>query len=581
MGEFFRFRGEGLSIVLDALLTCRLATMAPGDAKRGFLLDPAGRVIDAVAVRYIGRTVQPAPPLDEDEFVLFCHRKDEVAAWLSSAFDGSAVLEPGAPEVKAKCVVAIGPGAGDSALSFEESRLDSPDAARLVDITKPFFVGQRAIAARFPAPALPSWQPPHIERPKPLPKTLLGAVHERIGVSQWGPFGSCTMPIQYAPGPTAIAAEHLATRCSAALYDVSHMLPIIIKGRDARAFLDMCLVNSVSRLRVGRCQYQAICLPDGAPQDDLYLNYLEHDARSGEDVFLLVGNSGHELDYHNLAAVAAGSIAIDPEMAFKCFEGDVHFVSRLETPEPAGPWSQPLYSLSLQGPRSRDVLLDAVDSGDRERIAALKFNTLATGVRIKSTEGEVIVTFTGYCGEPAGYEIYATASSLVGLWQALHGRGAVPAGLGARDSTRQEAGLPLFGHEIAGPLEIPLSGGRYPKIVAFHKPFFLGRKGALGAERRRTKRVFLLAADGPRKVSQGWPVYALDGSPLGHVTSTSTIRPAKTDIAQAYLEEARVRMGDKVVVMSPSRPPRPGQPPDGRVFTVSTWDKSRDYDCGG
>jgi glycine hydroxymethyltransferase len=224
--------------------------------------------------------------------------------------------------------------------------------------------------------------------------------------------------------------------------------------------------------------------------------------------------------------------------------------------------------------------MSVVRPGDRERVAALEFNGLLTGVHLASKDAEAVVTFTGYCGEPVGYEVYTEAEHLVDAWRALHLAGATPAGLGARDSTRQEAGLPLFGHEIDGELDVPLTGGRYPKIVAFQKPFFLGRKGALEAERRRTKRVFLLAGEGPRKVSAGWPIYDGKGAPLGHVTSTSTIRPGKTDVMQGYLEEKSVGLGDRVIVTSPSRTPRAGEAPEGRAFTVTTWDKARDYDCG-
>ena len=580
-GRLLYFAGRGIGLALDGLVTCRVSTMRAGEAREGFVLDAEGTVIDTVRIEFAGRTVDASRRIDKDEFRVFCHDAKRVGEYFRLAFEGVAEIDPAFPEARAKCECIIQQATADAEENVRQVSIDSAEAAELVDITKPFFVGQHAIRQRFETRALPDWRAPRIERPRPLGKTLLGAEHERIGVAQWGPFGSAMMPIQYAGGAGAIAAEHLATRCGAALYDVSHMLPVIIKGRDARAFLEMCLVNSVGRLGVGRCQYQAICLPDGTPQDDLYLNYLEHDAATGEDAFLLVGNSGHEADYDYLKAVAAGAVGIDPEMAFKRFEGDVRFVSRLEDTEAKGKWSKPLYSVSLQGPKSREILMSAVRSGDRERIAGLRFNGLATDVRLASKDGVAVVTFTGYCGEPVGYEVYTEGEHLADLWRRLYSGGATPAGLGARDSTRQEAGLPLFGHEIDGELDVPLTGGRYPKIVAFQKPFFLGRKGALEAERRRTKRVFLLAGEGPRKVPAGWPVYDEKGALLGNVTSTSTIRPGKTDVTQGYLEEKSVRSGDRVIVTSPSRMPRAGEAPEGRAFRVTTWDKAGDYDGGG
>jgi glycine hydroxymethyltransferase len=497
------------------------------------------------------------------------------------AREGHAVLDREDPEAKAPGEYAVEAADGDETLAAPEMGLQSAGAGALVDITKPFFVGQRAIEGQFEAKGLRAWAPPHIERPKPLPRTLLGEAHEKLGVAQWGAFGSATMPIQYAAGPNAIPAEHYATRCGAALYDVSHMLPIIVRGRDARAFLEMCLVNSVYGLAPGRCQYTALCRPDGAPQDDLYLNFLEHNDATGEDVLLVVGNSGHESDYYLLKALAAGDARIDAEMPGKRFEGEVRFVSRLEGARGKGRWDDPLYSVALQGPKSREIILAAVSEKDRKRVGAMEFNDLLTRVRPASGAGELVVTRTGYAGEPMGFEIYTTAGHLVELWEGLLALGATPAGLGARDSTRQEAGLPLFGHEIDGALRIPLSGGRMPRLVRFEKAFFVGRRGALDAERKRTKRVFLLSAEGPRKVSEGWPVYTPAGEFLGHVTSTSTVRPGRTDAAQAYLEEDKVKVGDKVVVTSPSRVPNEGQAPEGRVFAVSTWDKARDYKCEG
>ena len=580
MGRFFlSVRGRDAGAFVDALVTCRVMTMRPGGVRAGLMLDDEGGVIDTVGIRYAGRRGDGATGPDEEEFVMFCRRGAKVRSWLQAVLAGKATLDARDGEARLEGQVTVEEAGADKALVVEEADINAAGAAALVDVAKPFFVGQRAIYGKFPARTLREWKPPHIERRKPLPKTILGDIHGEVGVSQWGEFGSATMPIQYAAGPGAIAQEHLATRCGAALYDVSHMLPIIVKGRDARAFLEMCLVGRAARVAAGRCQYQGMCLPDGTPLDDLYLNYLERDSTTGEDAYLLVGNSGHEGDYYFLKAVAAGEAMIDPEMPAKRFEGQVEFISRLEEGQGRGRWGQPLHSISIQGPKSREILLGAIAGESRERVEALVFNELATGVRLRNGGGELVVTFTGYCGEPVGYEVYATREDLPRVWLALQAGGAAPAGLGARDSTRQEAGLPLFGHEIDGALGIAFSGGRYPKMVSWRKPFFVGKRGAFEVERRRTKRVFLLAADGPRKVSAGWPVYGGEGELLGYVTSTSTIRPGRTDATQAYLEEGSVKLGDRVVITSPSRTPKPGGRVEGRVFEISTWEKARDYKC--
>lgn len=415
--------------------------------------------------------------------------------------------------------------------------------------------------------ALPRWQPPRIVRPKLLPRSILGPLHEEIGVARWGAFGSCTMPIQYGGGRGAIAEEHTATRRAAALYDVSHMLGITVRGRDAEGFLELVCGNRIGGMKPGSSKYSCISMPDGAPLDDLYVYCLEHNETTGEDVFLVVANSGHEADYYLMKAVAEGAVMIDPENPERRFEGDVDFASRLEEPSWGGRWSAPLFSVALQGPKSLEILLEAVSVEEKARIEGLVFNGLVTSVGMDGVEA-AFVSRTGYCGEALGFEIYATAENLPAIWTSLFGRGAVPAGLGARDSTRQEAGLPLFGHEIDGALDIPFSGGRYKRLVDFRKPFFLGREGALERERARTHRVFLLEAEGPRKVSEGWGVYTEEGRLLGHVTSTSTIRPGRTDVAHAYLEESETAEGMSVIVASARKVPVGRGKVEGRRFRV-------------
>ncbi len=567
-GVFLKLCGRDAGVLLDELLSARVTGMREGEVKRALLFDESGRQIDTVSVKNMGRH-DVETGANEPCYAVCCHRDEAVRRHIEES--GSSKGKPGRKFRMSSLPQVEGMAVGE--VSF-----DSSAGRALVDITKPFFVGQSAIEAAFAPAPLPEWQALGQPGRKTPPKTLLGREHERLDVTHWGPFGSATMPIQYGTGPEAIGREHMATRCAAALYDVSHMLPIIIKGRDARAFLETALVAPVSRLAPGRCQYQGMCLPDGTPLDDLYLCYLEHDFRTGEDVYLLIANSGHEDDLYFLEAMAAGSVMIDSVMPFKRFEGDVAFVSRLRESTRAEKWSAPLYSVSVQGPKSREILTAVVSEDQKQRIEALTFNDLATGVTLVGG-CNAVVTYTGYCGEPVGYEVYVEGDRLIGLWRALVSAGAKPAGLGARDSTRQEAGLPLFGHEIGGADVIPFTGGRYPKMVAFEKPFFVGRAGALAAKEIQTHRVVLMAGEGPRKVSAGWNVYDEKGNLVGRATSTSTVRPGRSDMAQAYVEEKCAVAGKRLLVASPNRMLSQGKPSGARPFVVETWNKARDYDC--
>jgi len=562
-GAFLTVSGDAVSFLLDALLTCRVANLREGERTAGLMADAKGEVIDTVGLRPVSRG-RSANGRRSEEFLVFTRRPEVLEERARALARGTGGLDPEAGQIRVPSKLEFERGAADDEIRLEAASLDSPAAPHLVDAEKPFFLGQGALYETFAGDALPAWEPPEIERGKPLPKSILGAEHERLGVSRWGPFGSCQMPIQYGKGRGAIADEHRATREAAGLYDVSHMIPVIVKGPDARAFLELALGNSVARLPAGRGKYTCLSLPSGAPQDDLYVYCLE---AGRKEVFLVVSNSGHESDLYYLEAVAEGKFQIDPEMPLKRFEGEVEFVTKLNEAGSGEKWSEALFSVALQGPKSREILLAAADEADRERLGALEFNRLATGVRLADADNAV-VTFTGYTGEPVGYEIYTRAGDLPGVWRVLLAGGATAAGLGARDSTRQEAGLPLFGQEIGGPRDIPFSGLGYRRLVDFRKPFFLGRAGAAERERARTQRVFLLEGQTPRKVSHDWPVYDEEGNLLGQTTSTSTIRPGKTDCVQAYLEESKVRPSQRLLIPPPRRAPKPGEKPKGRPFIV-------------
>jgi aminomethyltransferase len=224
------------------------------------------------------------------------------------------------------------------------------------------------------------------------------------------PFGGWDMPVQY---KTGIIGEHLATRRNCGLFDVSHMGRFMVRGKGAQAFLLKVLTNSARALEVGQAQYTFIATDTGGAVDDAYLY------RLGEEDYLLVVNAANrDKDWDWLAAHNH-----QPDVSMENI-------------------SEELGMISLQGPNSAELMEQIADKRD---LPESKRNWLRT-VTIDGVD--VIVARTGYTGESIGFELFPPRDYTVALWEKLIALGAAPIGLGARDSLRLEAGLPLYGHEL-------------------------------------------------------------------------------------------------------------------------------------
>lgn len=245
---------------------------------------------------------------------------------------------------------------------------------------------------------------------EPLLKTVIHDLHIKLG-AQMMAFGGWNMPVQYRTG---IVQEHLSTRNNAGVFDVSHMGRIHISGPSALAFLQFVLSNNAAGLEVGESQYTLIPDEQGGAIDDAYLY------RFVPDEYLLVVNaSNRQKDIAHFHAMLA------------CFP-DVQLADK--TAETG--------MISLQGPRSRDILAAVMDSGHlpeplKNRLNTATLNGISTWI-----------SRTGYTGEPLGFELFVPGHAAPALWDLLIHNGACPAGLGARDTLRLEAGLPLYGHEL-------------------------------------------------------------------------------------------------------------------------------------
>jgi len=285
-------------------------------------------------------------------------------------------------------------------------------------------------------------------------------------------FAGWEMPIQY---PGGIISEHVATRKHAGLFDVSHMGRFLIRGADALPFLQHVLTNNAAALEPCQAQYTILGDEAGGAIDDAYLY------RFVDDEYLLVVNASNRLKDWDHFRREAGRFA----------DLELHDATR------------EIAMIALQGPESRDILSGAVERG---RLPEPLRNELSV---LTAAGAAVRVGRTGYTGEPLCFELFVAAEAAARLWEALVAGGASPAGLGARDTLRLEAGLPLYGFELGlddEGVEIPLFAIQLAKLAVSFSPLkgdFIGR-AALARQHDAfalvVARDYSLRADLPRLV---------------------------------------------------------------------------------
>ncbi|HET7476590.1 MAG TPA: glycine cleavage system aminomethyltransferase GcvT [Dermatophilaceae bacterium] len=329
----------------------------------------------------------------------------------------------------------------------------------------------------------------------PLRRSPLDAAHRALGARMVG-FGGWDMPLSY-PGGTL--AEHRACREAAVAFDVSHLGTVRVTGDGAFDRLNAVLTNDLGRIGPGRAQYTHLLDDaDGSVLDDIIVWWRPDGVF---DVMPNASNTARVLEAVGGEDVTAGRAIV-----------------------------------AVQGPMARERLAHtAPDAAAVPRFSVAPF----------TWEGvECVAAGTGYTGED-GVECAVPAEAAGAFWSAVTGAGVAPAGLGARDTLRLEAGLPLHGHEL-GPGITPLQAG-LGWVVAWDKPRFAG-KAALEAERARgvARRLRGLVLEGRQPPRQGHPVL-VDGKPAGEVTSGNFSPVLERGIALAFLPPA-VEPGAEVAV---------------------------------
>ena len=248
-----------------------------------------------------------------------------------------------------------------------------------------------------------------------LHRTAFYERHLELGATMT-PFGGWEMPVQY---KTGILKEHLATRKQAGVFDVSHMGRFTISGKDAIPFLQHVLSNNAAALEEAQSQYTIIPNESGGGIDDAYLY------RFVADEYLLVVNAANR------------------EKDWAHFKKEKEAFSQVVLEDQ----TKTLSMLSLQGPQAKKILEALTGS-------SLLPDPMRNELSVAEIDGtQVLIGRTGYTGEPICFELFFPAIDALKIWDLLLGQGAAPIGLGARDTLRLEAALPLYGHELGFDLE--------------------------------------------------------------------------------------------------------------------------------
>ncbi|MBY6179089.1 glycine cleavage system aminomethyltransferase GcvT [Staphylococcus haemolyticus] len=321
-------------------------------------------------------------------------------------------------------------------------------------------------------------------------------------------FGGWAMPVQF----TSIKEEHNAVRYEVGMFDVSHMGEISIKGNDASKFVQYLLSNDTNNLTDTKAQYTALCNEEGGIIDDL-VTYKIGD----KDYLLIVNAANTDKDF---AWVQKHAPKFDVE------------VSNV---------SDQFGQLAVQGPKARDLVNELVDIN----VSEMKPFDFQQNVTLFGKN--VILSQSGYTGED-GFEIYCEAKDTVDIWNGFIEYNVVPCGLGARDTLRLEAGLPLHGQDLTESIT-PYEGG----IAFAAKPLieedFIGKsvlkdQKENGSERRTVGLVLL-----DKGIARtGYPVLDLDGNEIGEVTSGTQAPSSGKSIAMAIIKRDEFEMGRELLV---------------------------------
>ncbi len=346
-------------------------------------------------------------------------------------------------------------------------------------------------------------------------RTPLYDEHVRMG-GKMVDFAGWELPVQY----TGILEEHRFTRSDAGIFDVSHMGELHVSGAGAQEFLQGMLTNDISRVNMGRAVYSPMCYENGGTVDDLIV-YPQPDR-----FFVVVNAANTDKDYEWLAAHAPAGVKVEN-------------------------MSRAYAQIALQGPSARGALRAV---GGEEAAVALPYY----GCGFFELLGKkTFITATGYTGE-RGFEIYLPPENAPALWRALFAAGAKPTGLGARDTLRFEASLPLYGHELSKDIT-PLEAG-LDRFVKLEKPDFIGKNALVRQKEQGLKRRLTGLHVQSRAIARAGCEVLSDGAVCGYVTSGGVCPTLNKNMALALVDTGA--QGDfSVLVRGKAEPAQVAQTP--------------------
>jgi aminomethyltransferase len=342
-----------------------------------------------------------------------------------------------------------------------------------------------------------------------LKRTPLFSVYAEYGAKTID-FGGWELPVQF----SSIKEEHEAVRTRAGLFDVSHMGEIEVKGKDSLAFLQKVMTNDVAKLTDGRAQYSLMCYENGGTVDDLLIY------KKADDHYLLVVNAANtDKDFDWLK-----------EHLF----GDVEVTNI----------SEQIAQLALQGPLAEKVLQKLTETD----LSEIKFFGFKDDVDLQGVKA--LVSRTGYTGED-GFEIYCRSEDAVTLWHAIleagKEEGVLPCGLGARDTLRFEATLPLYGQELSKDIT-PLEAGLGFAVKTNKEVDFIGKEVLKKQKEEGTLRklvgIEMIDKGIPR---HGYQVFAGEEE-IGFVTTGTQSPTLKKNIGLALIKTEFASLDTEVYV---------------------------------
>lgn len=325
-------------------------------------------------------------------------------------------------------------------------------------------------------------------------------------------FGGWALPVQY----SGIIEEHEAVRNNAGLFDVSHMGEVMVEGKDAESYINYLVSNDVTKVKINQAQYSVLCYPDGGAVDDLLVYKL-----ADEKYLVVVNASNTDKDFAWMQEHLKGDVTI----------------SNI---------SDEVGQVAIQGPKA-EAILQKLTETDLSQIAGFYF---AQNVNVDGVT-DILVSRTGYTGED-GFELYLAADKVAELWDKLleAGKedGLKPCGLGARDTLRFEAKLPLYGQELSKDIN-GLEAGMGFAIKVAKESDFIGKDALAKLKEEGIKRKIVgLEITGRGIARHDYKVFSTSGEEIGTVTTGTHSPTLKKSLALALVPTEYTQVGTEVKI---------------------------------